>query len=346
MKKKTCSILAAVCMACLLALPLAACKAHKDNAATDAKEASVEEFDPSKKTIYATFFPVADLTKRIVGDKMNVKTIIKPNQEPHSFELGAKDMAEIQAADLVVYNGAGMESFIPDLRASIGDDSKFLDLSQGLELLQHKSAQGLSDLADGETLDSAPDVEVVKDADKHSGETPAGVNPHTWLSIKNAMTSLDTIFKKISVMDPENAEYYKKNYAKALLEFQALDKKFETTLANVPEDRRYFVASHAAFNYLARDYKLKQVAVTGISPEDEPTAAQLSTIADFVHKHHITTIFFEGAATPKVANTLAENTGAHTSTLYTMENLSEDDIKTGYIGLMEKNLDALMESFN
>ena len=147
-------------------------------------------------------------------------------------------------------------------------------------------------------------------------------------------------------MDPENAEYYKKNYAKALLEFQALDKKFETTLANVPEDRRYFVASHAAFNYLARDYKLKQVAVTGISPEDEPTAAQLSTIADFVHKHHITTIFFEGAATPKVANTLAENTGAHTSTLYTMENLSEDDIKTGYIGLMEKNLDALMESFN
>ena len=179
----------------------------------------------------------------------------------------------------------------------------------------------------------------------HDHESASGVNPHTWLSIKNAMISLDTIFKKLSVMDPDNAEYYKQNYAKSLLEFQALDKKFEEAMAQVPQDRRYFVASHAAFNYLARDYGLQQVAVTGISPEDEPSAAQLATIADFVKKHHITTIFFEGAATPKVANTLAEATGATTGTLYTMENLSESELKLGYLGLMEKNLDALVESF-
>lgn len=61
-------------------------------------------------------FPVYDLTKRIVGDKMNVKMIIKGNQEPHDFELKAKDMAAMSKADLFVYNGAGMEAFIPDLK--------------------------------------------------------------------------------------------------------------------------------------------------------------------------------------------------------------------------------------
>lgn len=286
-----------------------------------------------KKTIYATFFPVADLTRRIVGDKMNVETIIQGNQEPHDFELKAQDMAKMTKADLFVYNGAGMEAFIPDLKKTVGADDKFLDLSQGVTLLKKdqtdddhdQGARGDHEHADPQNLD--------------------GVNPHTWLSIKNAMEALDTIYQKVSAIDPENASYYKENYDKSLAEFSALDKKFEETISSVPADKRYFVASHAAFNYLARDYGMKQVAVTGISPEDEPSAAQLATISDFVKKHSISTIFFEGKATPKVAETLARTTGTKTSTLYTMESLTEEEQNMGYLQLMEKNLENLMESF-
>lgn len=288
-----------------------------------------------KKTIYATFFPVADLTRRIVGDKMNVETIIQGNQEPHDFELKAQDMAKMSKADLFVYNGAGMEAFIPDLKKTVGDDNKFLDLSQGLTLL--KSSQD----DDGHDHGHAHEHEH-----KHVDEQDLdGVNPHTWLSIKNAMEALDTIYQKVSSIDPENSAYYKENYDKSLAEFSALDKKFNETISSVPADKRYFVASHAAFNYLARDYGMKQVAVTGISPEDEPSAAQLATISDFVKKHGITTIFFEGKATPKVAETLARTTGTKTSTLYTMESLTEEEQNMGYLKLMEKNLENLMESF-
>lgn len=271
-----------------------------------------------KKIIYTTFFPVYDLTKRIVGDKMEIKSIIKGSQEPHDFELQTKDMVEISKGDLIIYNGANMEAFIPSLMDAAGDDSKFLDLSQNLRLLAKKD-------------------EISEDTKK--------VNPHTWLSIKNAMVELKEIYEKVSEMDPENQSFYRENLQKALADFQDLDQKFEDELSKV-HGEKYFVVSHAAFNYLAKDYGLRQVAVTGISPEEEPSAKQLKTIADFVNSHDIGTIFFEGKATPKVAETLAKETNTKTATLYTMENLTEEEMERGYLKLMEENLEALVKSFN
>lgn len=157
---------------------------------------------------------------------------------------------------------------------------------------------------------------------------------------------VDNIYRKLSAMDPDNEGYYKENLDKVLSKFDKLDDKFTEELSKVKDKEKYFVVSHAAFNYLADDYGLKQVAVTGISPEEEPSAKDLKTIADFVKEKNIKTIFFEGKATPKVAETLAKNTGTKTSTLYTMENLDDHMIEKGYFGLMEENLKALVESFN
>lgn len=271
------------------------------------------------KVIYTTFFPVTDLTQRIVGDKMEIKTIIKGNQEPHSFELTPKEMAKLSEADLIVYNGANMEGFIPDLMDKLKDENKFLNLSQGLTLLES-----------GDSLD---------------GKT-RNVNPHTWLSIKNVLIQLDTIYQKIVSIDPQNEAYYKANFEKSLKEFSALENDFKQQLNKVQKTDKYFVVAHAAFNYLAHDYGLKQIAVSGISPEDEPSAQQLKKIADFVKDKGITTIFFDGKATPKVAETLSKNTNTKTSTLYTMESLTDEEIKLGYIGIMRHNLKALIESFN
>ena len=160
------------------------------------------------------------------------------------------------------------------------------------------------------------------------------------------MVELKEIYEKVSEIDPDNKDFYKKNLDKNLDMFKKMDEKFANELKDVDENKRYFVVSHAAFNYLANDYNLKQVAVTGISPEDEPSAKQLKTIADFVKKHDISTIFFEGKATPKVAETLAKSTNTKTSTLYTMENLTKEEAQMGYLKLMEENLKSLKESFD
>ena len=285
----------------------------------------------SKGVIYTSFFPVHDVTKRIVGDKWELRSIMEVGDEPHGFELKTRDMAELSKADLIVYNGANMESFIDDLKDTVKDDNKFLDLSQGLTLLETEGP--------GHSL---KDIEN----EKVASEVHDNVNPHTWLSIKNAIEELDTVYRKVSSLDPENEEFYRENLEKSQKEFQELDKKFEETLRNVPEDKKYFVVSHAAFNYLANDYGLKQVAVTGLSPEDEPSAQQLKEISDFVKSHKINTIFFEGKATPKVAETLAKETKLKTDSIYTMETVSEEEAELGYLVLMERNLEALMRAFN
>lgn len=280
-----------------------------------------------KKLIYTTFFPVYELTKMIVGDKMDVEMIIKADQQPHNFELQFNDMKEIIKADLVIYNGANMEVFIEDLKAGIKNDDKFLDLSQGLVLLSSEEDRDHDHDHDHDEIDLDD------------------VNPHTWLSVKNAMIQLDTIYQKIASIDSENDDYYRNNLTKATAEFKKLDEKFEQALAKINKEK-YFVVSHAAFNYLAHDYDLKQVAVVGISPDEEPSAKQLKEIADFVKQKQISTIFFEGKATPKVAETLALNTNTKTGILYTLENLSSKEMEMGYIKLMELNLKALVESFN
>lgn len=289
----------------------------KENENIENKEVEDKNVE-TKKTIYASFYPVSELVKMIAGDKFEVKTIIKTSEEPHSFELTSQAIKDLNGASLIAYNGAGMESFIDDLKDNVKDDDKFLDLSDGLTL-----------------LDSSKE-----------GSDMASINPHTWLSIKNAKVMVDNIYRKLSSMDPDNEKYYKENLNMALKKFDDLDKKFTDELAKVKDKEKYFVVSHAAFNYLADDYGLKQVAVTGISPEEEPSAKDLKTIADFVKEKNIKTIFFEGKATPKVAETLAKNTGTKTSTLYTMENLDDHMIEKGYFGLMEENLKVLVESFN
>lgn len=129
-----------------------------------------------------------------------------------------------------------------NLKSSTKQDDKFLDLSQGLTLLE------------------SGHIEDDLEENKH-----LSVNPHTWLSVKNAIIQLDTIYKKLSSIDPENESYYKKFTETATKNFKDLDEKFEKELASVKNDEKYFVVSHATFNYLAKDYGLKQVAITGIS---------------------------------------------------------------------------------
>ncbi len=301
----------------------------------------------TKKVIYTSFFPIKDLTSRIVGDRMEVKTIINGNQEPHDFELKAGDMEKISKADLVIYNGAGMENFIDDLKKSTKNDDKFLDLSKGLILLENKKSEETDDHDHHDKDEENEKHDHDEKDEKHNHEHHhGGVNPHTWLSVKNAIKESETIYKKVAKIDPKNEKYYAKNLEKIQGDLRALDKKIEEELAKVKNTEKYFVVSHAAFNYLARDYGLKQLAVTGISPEDEPTAKQLAIITDFVKEYKIKTIFFEGKATPKVAETLAKNAGVKTASLYTMESLTGEEMKIGYVGLMERNFMELVKSFN
>lgn len=142
-------------------------------------------------------------------------------------------------------------------------------------------------------------------------------------------------------VDPNHKEEYEKNSVAYIEELKDLDKEFRSTLADVPN--KEIITQHAAFGYLANEYGLKQVAIAGLSTENEPSPAKLAELKKFALDHNIKTIFFEEVASPKVAKTLADEIGAETQVLNTLEGLSEENQKKGadYIQVMQDNLDKL-----
>ena len=159
-----------------------------------------------------------------------------------------------------------------------------------------------------------------------------------------AMKEVETITASLIESDPTHEDEYQKNSETYLKELSALDSEYKEKLALVP--KKEMITQHAAFGYLANDYGLEQIAIAGLSPEQEPTAAKLAELRTFAMEHDINVIYFEEAASPKVAETLANEIGAKTTVLNTLELVSEEDQKNGldYISIMKNNLDAIIQA--
>ncbi|HGF7425472.1 TPA: zinc ABC transporter substrate-binding protein [Enterococcus faecium] len=279
-------------------------------------------------TIVTTFYPIYDFTKEIVGDEGNVKLLIPAGTEPHDFEPSAKERAEISDADVFVYNSSDMEFFVDSLKDSV--DSK--------QTLMIEAAKGIDRLESQE----ADEHEESEEGHNHAHE----YDPHVWLDPVLAIKEVRTIAGKLGEKYPDKKEIFTKNADAYIKKLEALDQKYSEELKNATN--RTFVTQHAAFAYLANQYNLEQVAISGVSPDQEPTPSRLAELKEFVKKNNIKVIYFEENASSKVAETLSNETGVKLEVLNPLESLTNEQIKAGenYISVMEKNLEALKESIN
>ena len=279
-------------------------------------------------TIVTTFYPIYDFTKEIVGDEGNVKLLIPAGTEPHDFEPSAKERAEISDADVFVYNSSDMEFFVDSLKDSV--DSK--------QTLMIEAAKGIDRLESQE----ADEHEESEEGHDHAHE----YDPHVWLDPVLAIKEVRTIAEELGEKYPDKKEIFTKNADAYIKKLEALDQKYSEELKNATN--RTFVTQHAAFAYLANQYDLKQVAISGVSPDQEPTPSRLAELKEFVKKNNIKVIYFEENASSKVAETLSNETGVKLEVLNPLESLTNEQIKAGenYISVMEKNLKALKESIN
>ncbi|EGP5229216.1 zinc ABC transporter substrate-binding protein [Enterococcus faecium] len=279
-------------------------------------------------TIVTTFYPMYDFTKEIVGDEGNVKLLIPAGTEPHDFEPSAKERAEISDADVFVYNSSDMEFFVDSLKDSV--DSK--------QTLMIEAAKGIDRLESQE----ADEHEESEEGHDHAHE----YDPHVWLDPVLAIKEVRTIAGELGEKYPDKKEIFTKNADAYIKKLEALDQKYSEELKNATN--RTFVTQHAAFAYLANQYNLEQVAISGVSPDQEPTPSRLAELKEFVKKNNIKVIYFEENASSKVAETLSNETGVKLEVLNPLESLTNEQIKAGenYISVMEKNLEALKESIN
>ena len=261
----------------------------------------------SGPTVVAAFYPLAYAAGRIGGDRINVIGLTPPGGEPHDLELSAAQVAQIASADLVLYV-KGYQPAVDEAVAQQAADHS-LDVSADLALLPAASA------AD----DSATD-------------------PHVWLNPLNMAAIGSAVASRLSTVDPANTKAFTANDQSLTASMDTLNDTYVAGLANCRSTQ--MVVSHEAFAYLGAAYGLRQVGISGLSPDAEPSPSRIKDVAEIVAREGISTIYYETLVDPKVARTLADETGAVTAVLDPIEGLMADSTQT-YETIMAQNLATL-----
>ena len=267
----------------------------------------------------ATFYPLQHLAQRVVGDRFQVTSLVPPGVEPHDWEPTPRGIAAIKKAKVFIYQGAGLETWADRTVATLGREGPVVV----------KATTGLS-------LRSVAE-EPAKHRTPGTAKEPP-LDPHVWLDPQLYGQQAAAVRDALAKADPDGEAVYTANLASLKMELDELNDEMKLGLSNC--ERRTFVTAHAAFAYLADRFELKQVAISGISGESEPSPARLRGIVQRVRQEGATHIFFETLASPAVSETVAKEVGAQTLVLNPIEGLSTEEVKAGadYFSVQRQNL--------
>lgn len=274
--------------------------------------------------IYTSFYTMYDFTSKIAGDKAEIINLVPAGTEPHDWEPSTTDMVNLEEADVLIYNGAGMEHWVEQVYSALQNNITLVEASKGIKLLEggHSHDEGEIHEEDGDT------------------------DPHVWLNVQNAKLEMENIKNALAELDSKNAQYYEENYKKYAAEFDKLDSEYKESISSF--ENKNIVVAHEAFAYLCDAYGLTQTAISGLSADSEPDAKRLSQIISFAKENNVKTIFFEELVSSKTADVIANEIKAETKALNPLEGLSEEQIrnKEDYLSVMRSNLEALEDALN
>lgn len=282
---------------------------------------------PEKPVVYASIYPLYDFTGKIGKDRIELRQVISPGTEPHGWEPTAKLMAELEKADLFIYNGIDMELWVDDVLDAIENDRLIvLRASDGIELMPlHDDDHG--------------------HAHGHGHDTgQRKYDPHVWLDPIRAKKQGENIMKALIAADPDGEGYYRANFGEFAAQIDELDQKYSTGFLNAK--RKEIVVAHAAFGYLAQRYGLEQIPIAGLSPQEEPGAAKMAEIVRMVQDKEIKYVFSEVLTNSRLAEVLASEAGIKTATLNPIGGLTSEQLEAGwdYFSVMEDNLRVLKKA--
>ncbi len=293
--------------------------------------------------VVTTFYPLQELAKSVVGDMGEVLSIVPGGMEPHDFEPTPRDIKAMYSADLVVVNGAGMdpwaEKLIPELEAK---QVSVIVLAKSVDLLTGE-AHHHGDEDEHEHGDEHASMEMHDDSEGVHSDVSSS-DPHFWLDPIIALGLVDQIEKVLTYRYPDLQDRLEVNSKETRSRLQAIDATYRSGLATC--EKNEVVTSHNAFAYLAKRYGFETHALAGLSPEAEPSAKRLADIAAEVREEGIKYIFFETLVSPKLAETLAKETGAGTLVFNPIEGVTAEEKAAGatYFSLMESNLVSLRKA--
>lgn len=263
---------------------------------------------------------VADIVGRIGGEDIGLASLLPLGTDPHAFEASPKDRQAISAADVVLINGLGLESFLQS-GGLLGDiKAPLVSLSEGIQ-----------PLVPGGTP---------------SGEMKSEVDPHVWTDPANVIQWARNAAEALAALDPTRAESYRQRSAAYIAELRLLEGRLQSRIDRVPINQRKLVTDHEVLGYFAARYGFSIVGAILPSPSTsaEASAKSLADLESAIRREGVRAVFVSSAVNPDLARRVADDTGARLVPLYLESLTGPEGPASTYLALMEYNVGAIVEA--
>lgn len=265
--------------------------------------------------VVTTFTIIADMARNVAGDAADVTSLIPPGAEVHNFQPTPGDIRAASSADLILWNGLGLEAWFDRFFQNL-DDVPAAIVSDGVTPIA---------IADG----------------PYAGQP----NPHAWMSVTDAKAYVENIRAAMAAADPANAETYAANAAAYTAEIDALAAPIREALSSIPEERRWLATSEGAFSYLARDFGLGEIYIWPINEDSTGTPQQIRRAIDLIRENGVPVIFSESTVDPRSAEQVARETGiAYGGVIYVDSISLPDGPVPTYLDLMRVTTSTIAEA--
>ena len=260
-----------------------------------------------------TFTVIADMARNVAGDAADVESITKPGSEIHGYQPTPRDILRAQDADLVLWNG------------------------MGLELWFEQFFRNLRDVPSATLSDGVVPMGIT------SGPYTGKPNPHAWMAIDSAIIYIDNIRDAFVKHDPDNAGVYQANAENYKLRLREAVAPLRQRIQEIPQEKRWLVSSEGAFSYLARDFGMNELYLWPINADQQGTPQQVRRVIDAVRENKISVVFSESTVSANPAKQVARETGARYGGALYVDSLSgaHGPVPT-YIDLLRVTADTIV----
>jgi manganese/iron transport system substrate-binding protein len=269
---------------------------------------------PRPKRVVATFTVLADMAQNVAGTAALVESLTRPGAEIHDYEPTPLDVVRAQAAELVLWNGMGLERWFERFFARVNGVPQVV-LTEGITAIP----------IGGES--------------RYAGQP----NPHAWMSPSLALVYVENIRRALVAVDPANEAVFTANAAAYAAQIRAVDARLRERLATIPADRRVLATCESSFSYLTRDYQMREAYLWPINSDDSGTPRQVRALIDTVRRARVPAVFCESTLNDRAIRQVARETGARFGgVLYTDSLTGPDGPAPTYLRMLEVNAETIL----
>ncbi len=272
--------------------------------------------------VVTTIGMITDVVQTVGGDRVQVKGLMGPGIDPHSYKASEGNVIDLAGADVVFYNGLHLEAKMAEVFEKMGDRIETVAVTDGL---------------DRSLLLAPPEFEGQYD-------------PHVWFDVTLWMQTVEQVAGALSDIDPASAADYQARAGAYLQELAALHAYVQMQAARVPPEQRVLVTAHDAFNYFGRAYGFEVRGLQGISTAAEAGAGDVKALADFIAARRIAAIFVESSVPLRNVQALQAAVRARGLEVRIGGELFSDAMgdwgtpEGTYVGMVRHNIDTIVNA--